>query len=71
MIHDHGSGPGRHPNGETLRRNFGSDEKRATPGRRSLGRRYEAAGWNCSVSVEPASAVVSALGEIADVTRSK
>jgi hypothetical protein len=29
------------------------------------------AAWNCSASVEPASATVSALGEIAEVTRSK
>ena len=29
------------------------------------------AAWNCSASVEPAKATVSALGEIAEVTRSK
>jgi hypothetical protein len=29
------------------------------------------AAWNCSASVEPARATVSALGEIAEVTRSK
>jgi hypothetical protein len=29
------------------------------------------AAWNCSASVEPDSATVSAFGEIAEVTRSK
>ena len=33
--------------------------------------RTEPRQWNCALSVEPASAIVSALGEIAWVTRSK
>ena len=37
---------------------------------RSLGSVGQAA-WNCSASVEPDRATVSALGEIAEVTRSK
>jgi len=39
--------------------------------RREVRRARAQAAWNCSASVEPARATVSALGEIADVTRSK
>ena len=47
---------------------------RLSPARRQIGQfaaalRYAA--WNCSASVEPDRATVSAFGEIAEVTRSK